>query len=122
MINLFWVATGGAIGASLRYYSSIFIKFLYPTFPLGTFFVNVLGSFIIGFIMSYFENKNISENFIKYFLIIGLLGSYTTFSAFSLEVIDLFNNQKFLLSLMYTLVSVSSCIIFAYLGYNLNKI
>ena len=122
MSNLILVAVGGAIGASLRYFSSISIKFIYPSFPLSTLFVNVLGSFIIGLLMNYLENRSIPENFIHYFLIIGLLGSFTTFSAFSFEVIDLVNNRKIFISLIYILLSVSSCLFFAFLGYNINKI
>ena len=122
MSNLIWVAAGGPIGASLRYLSSITIKFIYPSFPFGTLFVNVLGSFIIGLLMNYLENRNVPENFIRYFIIIGLLGSYTTFSAFSFEAIDLFNNRKIFISLIYILLSVCSCLFFAFLGYNINKI
>jgi len=120
--NFIWVAFGGAVGASLRFFSSRLIKIIYPHFPFGTLFVNILGSFFIGLLMSYLENKNISENFIRYFLIIGLLGSYTTFSTFSFDAIDLMNNRKFISSLFYIFLSVSSCILFAFLGYNLNKI
>ena len=122
MNNFIWVAFGGAVGASLRFISSNLFKGVYPNFPLATLFVNILGSFIIGLLMSYLENKNISENFIRYFLIIGLLGSYTTFSTFSFDVIDLMNNRKFLLSFCYIFLSVLSCISFAFLGYNINKI
>ena len=64
---------------------------------LGTFFVNILGSFLIGFLVSSLENKIPYDNFIKYFLIIGVLGSFTTFSAFSIEVVELYNNNKILL-------------------------
>lgn len=122
MSNFIWVAFGGAVGASLRFISSHLFKIIYPNFPFGTLFVNILGSFIIGLLMSYLENKNISENFIRYFLIIGLLGSYTTFSTFSFDAIDLMNNRKFLLSFFYVFISVSSCLLFAFLGYNINKI
>ena len=122
MSNLIWVAAGGAIGASLRYFSTVSIKYIYPNFPFGTLFVNVLGSFIIGLLMNYLENRNVPENFIRYFIIIGLLGSYTTFSAFSFEVIDLLNNRKIFISFIYILLSVSSCLFFAFLGYNINKI
>lgn len=122
MTNFIWVAFGGAFGASLRFFSTNLIKAFYPNFPFGTLFVNILGSFIIGLLMSYLENKNISESFIRYFLIIGLLGSYTTFSTFSFDTVDLINNHKFLLSFFYILLSVSSCILFAFLGYNINKI
>ena len=112
---------GGAIGSSLRYIFSNIIKYIYPHFSFGTLFVNVLGSFFIGILMSYLKKNSVSENFIKYFLIIGLLGSFTTFSAFSFEIIELLNNKKFLISIFYILTSVFLCITFTYLGYNLNN-
>ena len=121
MINIFWVATGGALGASLRFVSSSFFNLFSPNLPIGTFFVNVLGSFIIGLLINTLEMRSSSEVFIKYFLIIGVLGSYTTFSAFSYEVIELYNNKKLILSIIYILASVFSCIVAAYAGYNINK-
>ena len=72
--------------------------------------------------MSYLEKNSFSENFIRYFIIIGLLGSYTTFSTFSFEIIDLFNNRKVYISFLYILITVTSCLVFAYFGYNINKI
>lgn len=122
MINFFWVAAGGALGASLRFISSSFFNLFYPNLPIGTFFINVLGSFIVGLLINTLEIRNYSEIFIKYFLIIGVLGSYTTFSAFSYEVIELYNNKKFLLSIIYILASVFSCIVAAYAGYTINKV
>ncbi len=122
MINFFWVAAGGALGASLRFVSSSFFNLFYPNLPIGTFFINVLGSFIVGLLINTLEMRNYSEIFIKYFLIIGVLGSYTTFSAFSYEVIELYNNKKFLLSIIYILASVFSCIVAAYAGYTINKV
>ena len=122
-MNIFiWVSLGGALGASLRYSSSVILKNFYPNFPFGTLFVNILGSFLIGVLMSYLENKNISENFIKYFLIIGMLGSFTTFSTFSFDALDLMNSHKFLISIIYILLSVLGCLFFAFLGFNMNKI
>ena len=122
MINFFWVALGGALGASLRFISSSFFNLFYPNLPIGTFFINVLGSFIVGLLINTLEMRNYSEIFIKYFLIIGVLGSYTTFSTFSYEVIELYNNKKFLLSIIYILASVFSCIVAAYAGYTINKV
>jgi|TARA_B100001971_G_scaffold30175_1_gene24498 CrcB protein len=122
LINFFWVAAGGALGASLRFISSSFFNLFYPNLPIGTFFINVLGSFIVGLLINTLEMRNYSEIFIKYFLIIGVLGSYTTFSAFSYEVIELYNNKKFLLSIIYILASVFSCIVAAYAGYTINKV
>jgi CrcB protein len=122
LINFFWVAAGGALGASLRFISSSFFNLFYPNLPIGTFFINVLGSFIVGLLINTLEMRNYSEIFIKYFLIIGVLGSYTTFSSFSYEVIELYNNKKFLLSIIYILASVFSCIVAAYAGYTINKV
>ena len=122
MINIFWVSAGGALGASLRFISSSFFNLFYPNLPIGTFFANVLGSFIIGLLINFLEMRSSSEIFIKYFLIIGVLGSYTTFSSFSYEVIELYNNKKLLLSIIYILASVFSCIVAAYAGYSINKV
>ena len=122
MINIFWVATGGALGASLRFVSSSFFNLFFPNLPIGTFFVNVLGSFIIGLLINALEMRSSSEIFIKYFLIVGVLGSYTTFSSFSYEVIELYNNKKLFLSIIYIFASVFSCIVAAYVGYTINKV
>ena len=116
------VAFGGALGASLRFISSNLFKSIFPNFPFSTLFVNVTGSFAIGLLMSYLESNNASQNFIKYFLIIGLLGSYTTFSTFSFETIDLFNSKKIILSFFYISISVFSCLLFAFIGYNISKL
>ena len=122
MISIFWVAIGGAVGASLRFISSSFFNLFFPNLPIGTFFVNVLGSFIIGLLINALEMRSSSEIFIKYFLIVGVLGSYTTFSSFSYEVIELYNNKKLFLSIIYILASVFSCIVAAYVGYTINKV
>ena len=122
MINLFYVASGGAVGAVLRYLTSNFYKFYFPNFPIGTLFINFIGSFLIGILASNLESRGTSDIFIKYFLIIGILGSFTTFSTFSLETIQLVNDKKLFLSLVYILLSISLCIFGAFFGFNINKI
>ena len=116
------VLAGGAIGSSLRFLTTNIFRYYYPLLPVGTFVVNILGSFLIGIIMCYLQNKSVPANFVKYFLIIGLLGSFTTFSAFSFEAIDLLNNKKFFISFFYIFLSVGCCLFFCLLGYNINKI
>ena len=123
MINLIYIATGGAVGAIVRFISSNFFKILFPNFPIGTLFVNFIGSFFIGFLLYILENQySNNSSFIKYFLIIGLLGSFTTFSAFSIETVQLFNDKKFILSIIYILLSVLLCISGAFVGYSINRL
>ena len=122
MINLIYVASGGAVGAVIRYLTSNFYRFYFPNFPIGTLFINFIGSFLIGILASNLESRGTSYIFIKYFLIIGILGSFTTFSTFSLETIQLVNDKKLFLSLVYILLSISLCIFGAFFGFNINKI
>ena len=88
------VATGGALGAILRYLLTNISKSMFASSIYGTISVNILGSFLIGYLITSDYVKNLSEDFVKFFLIIGLLGSFTTFSAFSYEVVNLINSKK----------------------------
>ena len=115
------VATGGALGAVLRYLLTIFSKSFFVSSIYGTFSVNIIGSFLIGYLITSNVGYNFSENFIKFFLIIGLLGSFTTFSAFSYEVVELINSKKYISSFTYIFISIFICIMSAYLGTLLNK-
>tara|TARA_A100000164_G_scaffold309995_1_gene287508 strand:+ start:107 stop:463 length:357 start_codon:yes stop_codon:yes gene_type:complete len=116
------VATGGALGAVLRYFLIYICKILFVSSIYGTIAVNITGSFLIGYFITSNVGNNLSENFIKFFLIIGLLGSFTTFSAFSYEVLDLLNSKKYITSFIYIFISIFICIISAYLGTLLNKL
>jgi len=122
LIKLIYVASGGAVGAVFRYLAQNFYKFYFPNFPIGTLFINFIGSFLVGILASNLENNGTSYVFIKYFLIIGILGSFTTFSAFSFETIQLINDKKFFLSLIYIFLSIFLCILGAFCGLNINKI
>ena len=94
MINILLIASGGALGAVLRFTTTGLIKNLFLYSFIGTLIVNIIGSFLIGLFIYLIQSKNLSEEFTKYFLIIGLLGSYTTFSAFSLEIVDLLKDVE----------------------------
>ena len=122
MFNVILVASGGAAGAILRYYLISFSKALFTNNIYGTLTVNIIGSFLIGYLVTLDYGKNISENFVKFFLIIGLLGSFTTFSAFSYEVVNLILSKKIIFSFIYIFASISICIVSAYLGMIINKL
>ncbi len=121
MLNIFLVATGGATGAVMRFILTNLSKNLFASSIYGTFSVNILGSFLIGYLITSSYAKNISDDFVKFFLIIGLLGSFTTFSAFSYEVISLIMSKKIFISFIYISISIFFCVFFAYLGMMINN-
>ena len=87
------VGIGGFIGAVLRFTLSGWVqKATASTFPFGTLSVNILGSFLIGFLFLYFQQVNFSPTQ-KALLITGLLGALTTFSTFSLDTVLLMQNE-----------------------------
>tara|TARA_B100000575_G_scaffold279929_1_gene268836 strand:+ start:400 stop:768 length:369 start_codon:yes stop_codon:yes gene_type:complete len=118
---LFLVASGGAAGALLRYTLSSITKSFFTYNFYSTLSINIIGSFFIGYLISIGYMKNISLEFVKYFLVIGLLGSFTTFSTFSYEVVDLLNSKKIYLSLLYIILSVVLSVSAAYIGILISK-
>lgn len=110
------VAIGGALGSVFRYSIGIlFSSFSLTTFPWGTLFVNITGSFLMGIV--FFISKDFLSEEFKLFLSVGLLGGYTTFSAFSLDVINMLFNRDYLLSILYILASVFISIFFLLVGF-----
>ena len=124
MSNFLLVAFGGSIGASTRYFFYLVSKNLFsPNYIfINTLIINIIGSFLIGYLIFLLENKSFSQDFLKYFFIIGILGSFTTFSAFSLEAIDLLVNKRFSIAFFYIFLSLFLCLIFTFLGLNFNKL
>jgi len=87
-----WIAVGGALGSLARYWVSEALALaLGPAFPWGTVLVNVSGSFVIGFVAggSGAHGRWIESGFAREFIMVGLCGGYTTFSAFSLQTVSM---------------------------------
>ena len=100
------VGIGGFIGAILRFSISTWVgKATTSSFPWGTLSVNVLGSFLIGFLFLYFQQLNFSV-YQKSLLITGLLGALTTFSTFSLDTVLLLQEEDYLKAFSNVLLNV----------------
>ncbi len=87
MNGLWWVGLGGAVGAMLRYSIAIVFQRAFPhqLMPWATLTVNVLGCFVIGYLAGWGESRGQLSHEMRLVLIVGLLGGFTTFSAFGLE-------------------------------------
>ena len=104
--NLISVAVGGALGASLRYLAGIGVirVFGQTGFPLGIIIVNVLGSFLVGIFVVAAAQRGMSS--LSPFVMTGLLGGFTTFSAFSLEAVTLYERGDVAQAALYVTLSV----------------
>tara|TARA_B100001113_G_scaffold167729_1_gene137247 strand:- start:1116 stop:1502 length:387 start_codon:yes stop_codon:yes gene_type:complete len=108
------VGFGGAIGAILRFTVGNYIET--SEFPLSTFIVNIVGSFLLGMLAVLSINYGYSEEIMLFFAT-GLLGAFTTMSTFSLETITLLKDDNFSTAIMYAGLSFLMCIIFSFVGW-----
>ena len=112
------VGLGGGIGSILRYLVSLLInKYNLSAFPLATFIVNVSGCLLIGIFMGLSVKYISFTNDLRYLLIIGLCGGYTTFSTFSAENMRLLENGNYFMFGLYALGSVVVGLFVLWLGY-----
>lgn len=113
--NLLLVGLGGAIGSMLRYSASLVINSKY--FPWPTFAVNIIGSLIIGIVFAMsIKDETFLSNW-KLFLATGICGGFTTFSAFTLENMELLQSGKTVVAFIYIALSIVLGIAAAFLGY-----
>jgi CrcB protein len=111
------VAAGGALGSVLRYGIASGLQALPGrAFPLGTFAVNVIGSLAIGFLSVWLLERADHGSALSAGLLVGLLGGFTTFSAFSLETFALLEAGAWLRAACYAALSVVLCVGAAWLG------
>ena len=116
------IGFGGFIGTILRFLiGSSIEKLLVTSFPIVTIFVNLIGCFLIGLVSGYFTQKLGDQTQLFFFLTIGILGGFTTFSAIAMDSQVFIENGEFLKMITYislqTIIGITLCLI----GYNLIK-
>jgi len=113
----FLVMLGGAIGAGFRYHiGSVALRELGPGFPFGTWIVNLLGGLLMGVLAGVIARTPIEGEPLRLFLGVGVLGGFTTFSAFSLETFNMLSRGEYSMAGAYAVSSVAGSVLMLFLG------
>ncbi len=119
-----WIFLGSGLGGMLRYLTSTTLQNLINpgSFPIGTFGVNMIGCLIIGFIAQLSEARAVFSPDVRIFLMVGILGGFTTFSSFGYETVQLIREGEFLLALGNAAGQLILGLIMVYIGYVLARL
>lgn len=114
MTTFLWIGIGGFLGANGRYwFGSLVNRWLGVDFPWATALVNMSGAFAIGIIATLFADRAIESESLRLFLIVGVLGGYTTFSSYTFEAVSLMQHERWLAAFAYlvgsTVIGVVAC-------------
>jgi len=116
-VSYLLVFVGGGLGATLRHFVNVFCARCMGTgFPWGTFIINISGSTVMGLIAGYLAFKGEASQAWRLFLMTGVLGGYTTFSAYSLDAALLYERGELMLAALYVVGSVVLSIIGLFAG------
>ncbi|PTS76704.1 fluoride efflux transporter CrcB [Sphingomonas sp. HMWF008] len=122
MYQLLFVMAGGAIGSAARFLvGRATLRGFGPDFPYGTLTVNLVGGFAMGVLAGMLARYNAGENW-RLLLGVGVLGGFTTFSAFSLDVVTMIERGSLGVALGYTLLSVVGSIVALFAGLSLVRV
>lgn len=117
MKQVLFVGVGGAAGSILRYLTTVITaKHYSASFPAATFIVNVVGCFLAGLIFGLIMRETVEAQNLKFLLITGFCGGFTTFSAFALENVRLMNSGNTTTAVVYTVLSVAVGLLAVWIG------
>lgn len=117
MLHIVLVAAGGAIGAALRHLVNLgSVRLVGPNFPWGTMAINIVGSCVMGLFIGWLTRLSGASNELRLFVATGILGGFTTFSAFSLDFAVLWERGAALQAFGYALASMTGSILALFLG------
>lgn len=113
------IAAGGAIGALGRYFVGYYaLRLLGSSFPFGTLIVNIFGSFLVGVLIALISLRGVVNEELRVFLTVGVLGGFTTFSAFSHDFYYLIERGDILIAGGYVVLTVSLALMAVFAGIN----
>ncbi len=122
MNNLLAIAVAGAIGAVLRYLVASGVYEIFGReFPYGTLAVNLIGSFLIGYLFVWFLDRSAASEAWRLAVLVGLLGSFTTFSSFSLETYNLVTTGYYVRAVANIFLSLSLCLLGTWAGISIAR-
>lgn len=118
MANLLAVFIGAGVGGVLRYLLSLAVsKDYHGAFPMGTFLINLLGCFAIGYLATFFANVVPLRESLRLGILVGVLGGFTTFSSFGRETFELMGEGKPLVAVWYVVLSCVLGVMLVFVGH-----
>ena len=115
------VGLGGAVGAILRWWVGVLMSHLLAPVFLGTLVVNLAGSFLVGVLLIWFQGKLPINDVLRTGIVVGLLGGFTTYSAFSMEAVDMMMAGFYGRASAYVVVTVAVCLMGTWAGVMLGR-
>ncbi|NCD11975.1 MAG: fluoride efflux transporter CrcB [Epsilonproteobacteria bacterium] len=114
--TLLAIFSGAGFGALMRYFLGLKLNSIYPSIPLGTLGANLLGGYLIGLAIAFFASNTTLSLEWRLFIITGFLGGLTTFSTFSAEMLNLFQEGRLSMGVLAILLHVMGSIVMTFLG------